>query len=264
MPIHSGILEHNLSWYTSFVDFDVLIVGGGTGGISVASSIKKRRPQLSIGIVEPHAQCVWFLCCILSIIHVELSRARLSWSRSLLILYFAVYPRSLFGSLPSHFVLRLYCLDCQFEEILLSNSGSTTQSARIFSLGKRFLLFKVVEVAVAVSYEYFRVNDGRRNDPAHVGLNPQFGGYKSENPRRCDHGGIQNLQKWLSSALCCFGTAAFCGSNLPPEVHWTGRRISFAREDDCCRTRAFLSDISAPYFVVTAMSLNIYHIVAGT
>ena len=35
------------------VKYDVLIIGGGAGGISAAASILKRRKGLDIGIVEP-------------------------------------------------------------------------------------------------------------------------------------------------------------------------------------------------------------------
>jgi sulfide:quinone oxidoreductase len=36
--------------------FDVVIVGGGSGGISTAASLCKRRPSLSIAIIEPREQ----------------------------------------------------------------------------------------------------------------------------------------------------------------------------------------------------------------
>lgn len=35
---------------------DVLIVGGGAGGISTASSLLKRRPDLNVGIIEPRTE----------------------------------------------------------------------------------------------------------------------------------------------------------------------------------------------------------------
>ncbi|HYA80297.1 MAG TPA: FAD/NAD(P)-binding protein, partial [Methylocystis sp.] len=33
--------------------YDVVIVGGGSGGVAAASSLLKRRPKLSIAVVEP-------------------------------------------------------------------------------------------------------------------------------------------------------------------------------------------------------------------
>lgn len=33
--------------------FDIVIVGGGAGGVAVAASLLKRRPKLSIAIIEP-------------------------------------------------------------------------------------------------------------------------------------------------------------------------------------------------------------------
>ncbi|MEZ0318350.1 MAG: lycopene cyclase family protein, partial [Methylophilaceae bacterium] len=33
--------------------YDIVIIGGGTAGISVAASILKRRPDLSVAIIEP-------------------------------------------------------------------------------------------------------------------------------------------------------------------------------------------------------------------
>ena len=33
--------------------YDVVIVGGGSGGIAAAASLLKRRPKLSVAVVEP-------------------------------------------------------------------------------------------------------------------------------------------------------------------------------------------------------------------
>ena len=33
--------------------FDVLIIGGGNAGLSVASRIRSRKPKLKLGIIEP-------------------------------------------------------------------------------------------------------------------------------------------------------------------------------------------------------------------
>ena len=33
--------------------YDVVIVGGGAGGVATAASLLKRRPKLSIAIIEP-------------------------------------------------------------------------------------------------------------------------------------------------------------------------------------------------------------------
>lgn len=45
--------------------FDVLIVGGGTGGLTVASQLLEKDPQLSVGIIEPsekhYYQPIWTL-----------------------------------------------------------------------------------------------------------------------------------------------------------------------------------------------------------
>ena len=35
------------------LDCDVVVLGGGTAGIGVAASLRRRRPQLGITIVEP-------------------------------------------------------------------------------------------------------------------------------------------------------------------------------------------------------------------
>lgn len=50
--IANGAARHDIP-HTSY---DVLVVGGGAGGISAAASILKRRPGIKIGIVEPNSE----------------------------------------------------------------------------------------------------------------------------------------------------------------------------------------------------------------
>ncbi|MEZ5912071.1 MAG: TIGR01244 family sulfur transferase [Paracoccaceae bacterium] len=53
---HAAQMEERFSGEpvrASSTRFDVLIMGGGAGGVSVAASLLKRRPNLSIAIVEP-------------------------------------------------------------------------------------------------------------------------------------------------------------------------------------------------------------------
>lgn len=49
----STLPSHGIDKNIASKTFDVLIVGGGSGGIAVASSLLKRQPKLLIGIVDP-------------------------------------------------------------------------------------------------------------------------------------------------------------------------------------------------------------------
>lgn len=53
MHHESPSLSASLRVSAPTVDCDVLILGGGTAGIGVAASLRRRRPQLGIAIVEP-------------------------------------------------------------------------------------------------------------------------------------------------------------------------------------------------------------------
>jgi len=50
---HAGGVEKPVHRHSEASTYDVIVVGGGSAGIAVASSLLKRRPQLDIVVVEP-------------------------------------------------------------------------------------------------------------------------------------------------------------------------------------------------------------------
>jgi sulfide:quinone oxidoreductase len=50
---HAAGIEESVHHHTGVNTHDVVVVGGGSAGIAVASSLLKRRPQLDIAVIEP-------------------------------------------------------------------------------------------------------------------------------------------------------------------------------------------------------------------
>ena len=51
--VHAGGVEKPVHRHSEASTYDVIVVGGGSAGIAVASSLLKRRPQLDIVVIEP-------------------------------------------------------------------------------------------------------------------------------------------------------------------------------------------------------------------
>ena len=52
-PACSGAARHARRMGSIRAPYDVVVVGGGAGGIATAASLSRRRPELSMAIIEP-------------------------------------------------------------------------------------------------------------------------------------------------------------------------------------------------------------------
>ena len=52
-PLPTLTANHKSQPEATMQHFDVLIIGGGNAGLSVASRIRSQKPHLKVGIVEP-------------------------------------------------------------------------------------------------------------------------------------------------------------------------------------------------------------------